>query len=162
MSKPTLKESMSQCLVSVRWNHALREAAVLMEKMRIRHLPVIGEDGSLAGILSDRDAKRAMDVVTASYTLHTKVGDFMSWPVITRPESAPLTEVVELMIQKKISAVVVTRQEAMCGIVTSEDLLLVLRDLLGKERERASLTLADITTSPLFFEAAREASAAGL
>lgn len=162
MNNPTLKDTMSKSVISVRWNHSMQLAAELMARKRIRHLPVIGDDGAVVGILSDRDVKRALDPIYSAYSPRSQVSDYMNWPVLTKSDGAPLLEVVDLMIKEKISSVIITKSGAMLGIVTSEDLLVLLRDLLTQENRNPALLLTDLTTSPFFVEAIREANAAGI
>ncbi|MEM4955845.1 MAG: CBS domain-containing protein, partial [Metallosphaera sp.] len=46
---------------TVREDSPITGALSLMRTYNIRHLPVVGEDGKLAGIISIRDVAKALD-----------------------------------------------------------------------------------------------------
>lgn len=54
----------------------------------------------------------------------------MSCPVKSLPDDSKLVEAVDMMIDKKISAVVVMNGDDVAGIITHEDLLRLLADML--------------------------------
>jgi CBS domain-containing protein len=162
MKNPKLENAMTKSLVSVRWNLPMAEACKLMEERRLRHLPVMGEDGSLVGILSDRDVKRAMDPRFPAFSQDCLVGDSMSWPVLSVPEEAPILEVVDSMLNRKVSAILVTKGDVPSGIVTSDDLLRVLRDLLLEQGGGRRLRLLDPRYSPYVQEILHEVGSAGI
>jgi len=154
--------NMSNPVVTVNLDTPMSEAMKLMEKKKIRHLPVLRADGKLTGILSDRDVKRAMDPEYPSFSPNAVAGDFMSWPVIRVDKATPLAKSVKLMIDQKISAIVVTSAGTPAGIVTSEDMLRVLYDLLLHEGSEGKLAILDFTYEPVWREMMRTASAVGI
>lgn len=109
---------------------ALDAAWKIMQRKRIRHLPVVSA-GALVGILSDRDvllqstvgSKGEVQVPTM------KVGEAMTpAPVVCDPEF-PVGELARVMTERKIDALpVVSSSGALVGLVTSTDLLLLLID----------------------------------
>ena len=98
-----------------------------------RHLPVVDDGGSIVGMISDRDAKKAMifdqaDWLSAKtprpdFDSNALVRDYMSWPVTTIQETATLKEAALAMLDHKISALIVLRLETAIGIVTTDDVL---------------------------------------
>jgi acetoin utilization protein AcuB len=122
---------MHRNVFSIEVEKSMLDAYILMEEKNIRHLPVISSDGSLVGILSDRDVKKAMAVKKINEFEHeitlpanAKVSNFMSWPVMTINENTSLKKVAEIMIEQKISALVIEDGHGgPGGIVTTEDLL---------------------------------------
>ena len=113
-----------------------------MRDQRIRHLPVHNESGQIVGVLSDRDVQRAMIVTnsrdedmgipleTTEFDPEARVRDFMSWPVKYVDHEASLGLVAERMVIEKVSSVLVRQGAEAVGIITAEDLLKVLIDLL--------------------------------
>ena len=95
-------------------------AARMMDRLRIRHLPVVAA-GQLAGILSDRDLlRRAPD---------TSCGEAMSAAPVTCSAETTVGCIAELMIERRIDSVpVVDRSGLLTGLVTSTDLLWLLVD----------------------------------
>ena len=96
-------------------------AARMMERMRIRHLPVV-EDGRLIGILSDRDLlKRTPD---------TSCRAAMTTAPVTCLSNASVSHVAQLMLEHKIDSIpIVSYSGSLTGLVTSSDLLGLLTDL---------------------------------
>lgn len=148
--KLMVKEGMSTDVITVENSESLLNAYQLMQRRRIRHLPVVNADGVVVGILSDRDINRAMHSQIDKSNAFVKseevvfdpkarVEDYMSWPVKAFDKDRSLKEVAKEMIHEKISAVLVTdRENDIAGIITTEDLLRVLIELLeGPEPARA-------------------------
>lgn len=128
--------------VTVTPEATVAEAWDLMRELDIRHVPVV-QDGSLVGMLSDRDlvyldvgrvlAAEGVDAVRRE--LGTPVVKVMTSDVIFVESEAELGDVVELLIENKIGAVPVVRPETreVVGIVSYIDALRALQDLLEEE-----------------------------
>jgi acetoin utilization protein AcuB len=160
MTIKNVKEIMTRSLVSVRWSYSLKKAEELMEEYRIRHLPVMDDEGSIVGILSDRDVKRGLNPNRPGFSPTDVVGAHMSWPALTVSEDTPIVHVVEGMIDEKISAFLVMRDKNCVGIVTSEDLLRYLATLLRKEDQ--DLSLAEVDYEPLIRSVANSLISTGI
>ena len=126
-----IHQIMTKHPITIDYEDHIQKASELMLEHRFRHLPVTDQMGEVIGILSDRDIQRAMEVrkkgietetVIAS---HRKVKDFMSWPAHVVVDQSGLKDVLNIMIQEKISALLINSAETgkVRGIVTSEDLL---------------------------------------
>jgi len=135
---------MSKNLVTAHWTEELNSAYNKMRRLGVRHLPVVADQGEIIGIISDRDFQRAMtyDESQPSYCLKAEfannslVRDFMSQPVVTVNDHMDVKTVAHLMIEKKISAVlVINRLNRAIGIVTHEDLLKMLVGILDQQDE---------------------------
>lgn len=137
----TARNLMHRNVISIDSGSSVLDAYMLMEEKGIRHLPVISKTGSLVGILSDRDVKKAMVVkkineVEQEINLSPshKVSDFMSWPVMTVNENASIKKVAEIMIEQKISALVIEDGHGgPAGIVTTEDLLAFIIESFARD-----------------------------
>jgi len=106
----------------------LSSARALMDKHKIRHLPVIDRD-ELVGILSDQDLR----------TFHApedNVVDAMSVDVAAVAEATPLNEVVTLMEAKQLGSVVILGKAGVEGIFTRNDAMRAFCDVL--QRDEAS------------------------
>lgn len=160
MKKHITAHAMSPNLVTISAYRPVSEAKDLMEEKGIRHLPVVDSEGFVIGILSDRDVNRAMNPVRPGFMGGMVVSDFMSWPAITVDENMPLAEVAEGMLDEKVSSFLVTRESReVVGIITSDDLLKVLRNLL---HGGAKFTLRNLPYSPVVREALQEIQSVGL
>ncbi len=124
-----------------------------------RHLPVLDHEANLVGIISDRDFQRAMWPISnliadqlvegPRFQKDAKVYEFMSWPVKTLPHTSELISAISLMIDEKISAVIITKKEEILGIITHEDLLKILATLLMKPEAVNGKAMALTHSSPL-------------
>lgn len=114
---------------------SLADAATLMKRHKIRHLPVL-EGGTLVGLLSDRDVQVISSVsqLDASCIL---VEDAMSQAPWTVKGTALLHDVARVMADRKLgSAVVLDDADHVIGVFTTTDGMRVLADVLEPKRRR--------------------------
>lgn len=125
-----IEHVMQTSLITITPKTTLPEALELVRQRGIRHLPVV-EYGLLVGIVSDRDLKRAMASSATSlerrelqYLLDKlTVNEIMTRTVITVGRMLPIEEAARLMVREKISALPVTEDGRLIGIVTETDVL---------------------------------------
>ncbi len=157
----SVKSYVSNDLITALWTETLDSAYQKMGMAHIRHLPVINDEGNIIGIISDRDFQRAMWVQSddrfpkARFDAAATVQNFMSTPVEAIKSEAKLSDVARRMISKKISAFLVTKGENVIGIITHEDLLRALVNLIEARTDkddRFDLDVANLTyNSPVGF-----------
>jgi CBS domain-containing protein len=125
-----VKRIMTKKLLTVPAGTSLFEAHELMKEKRIRHLPVVDAMEDVLGVLSQRDLNAVPDSKTIP------VEWMMSSPVEYVDQNISLRKAILLMLQKKISCLLVAdEKENAVGIVTTDDLLWHLAHLLGDEVE---------------------------
>jgi acetoin utilization protein AcuB len=128
-----VRDVMKSAVLTVTASTPVAEARQLMERERIRHLPVM--DGPrLVGIVTDRDIRLNLPSPATSLSvwevnallLKLTVGDIMTTAVATiRPESG-VEVAAELMVTHRFGALPVTEDGHLVGIVTETDLLRAL------------------------------------
>lgn len=126
----------SDAIVCIHHKETMQQGYDLMKNIASRHLPVVDDTGSIVGMLSDRDIQRSMVKpemdgwsplpFVPSFSSDDLVQEFMSWPIQGIDHSSSIAEAAELLIEKKISCLIVTRDKKAVGIITSEDLLKLL------------------------------------
>jgi acetoin utilization protein AcuB len=159
LMKITAKQTMSGDLDAAYMMDNLASTYDRMTREKIRHLPVLDDSGIVVGIISDRDFKRAMwPVESAGDNYKTKdpvfkssavVSDYMSGPVKSVEYKTELAEVAKMMVEEKISAVLVAQSDELIGIVTHEDLLKVLIMLLRHPDSPKDRVTAWLYNSPI-------------
>jgi CBS domain-containing protein len=129
MAALRVRDLMSKEVRSVGRNDKASDADALMERHRIRHLPVLDENGELAGILSRRDVFRTALKRTFGYG-ETALGkilgnlavkELMTNRVETIAPDAPLADAARRMLERGISSLVVVESERVVGILTDAD-----------------------------------------
>jgi acetoin utilization protein AcuB len=117
--------------ITINQDDTLHNALEIMDRVGCRHLPVLGSDRHLVGILSDRDCRTALN---SPYILreqwqdddlanHLPVRAMMTpAPIIAEPDT-PANEAARLMLENKVSCLPVMRGETLIGIVTTSDIL---------------------------------------
>lgn len=139
--KPYLNNNMTHKLVTAPETMSALGALTLMRSRGIRHLPVVNEAGDLiVGILSDRDLIKIED-------MGTPVAKLMSCPIFSFDVNTSLLTITNAMIEHKVSAFLVTNEGEVGGIVTSEDLLLLLSEMLS-EQPSAKWVLSEFLVNP--------------
>jgi CBS domain-containing protein len=122
-------EIMTAVVRTLRRNDQLTLADDLMCAQRIRHLPVLDEDGLVCGVVSQRDlfrgalAKALGYGQTAQQKLHSMllVKEVMSTGLVTIGPHESLSSAARAMIDNKIGCLPVVDGEKLVGIVTESD-----------------------------------------
>ena len=125
------------------------EALDLMVDHAIRHLPVVGPDRRVHGVLSFDDLRAALPVplsLRAVLSVEERwqsadisVGEVMTYAPVTIRYDAPLQEAVARMIEGRFGCLpVVDERGRLDGILTETDLLHALATALWSESERAA------------------------
>ncbi|MGZ3773517.1 MAG: CBS domain-containing protein [Pseudobdellovibrionaceae bacterium] len=137
-----LKDHMTRELITIGRTSTLAEAHRVMTNHWIRHLPVVDDaEEYIIGMLSERD------LFSASTTPNIPVEKIMSKPLRTFSVDTSVKTVVEAMIDEKISAFLITKEDEIVGIVTSDDLLVLLDQMLKME-EPQKWDLSDLLANP--------------
>ena len=114
---------------------SLAAARKLMRQHRIRHLPVL-EGGHIVGLVSERDLAMVEAIPGVNPTV-VRVEEAMVGDVFTVEPGAPVREVADTMIARKLGSAVVIDGERVIGVFTTIDALVALRDLLKGRRRRS-------------------------
>ncbi len=128
---------MTRKLITVTPNMSVKEAFLTMRTHRVRHLPVVDGD-RLAGMVSDRDLRRprwadALEDWTSYYQIDDSISvkDVMtSNPEVLRTYD-PIQKAITIFREHRYGALpVLDKTGALVGILSAQDLLLALEELL--------------------------------
>lgn len=138
--KPCLANNMSPDLITASESMSALGALSLMRSRGVRHLPVVNEGGDrVLGMLSDRDL--------INKDTDTPIVKLMSSPIFSFDIKTSLLVITNSMIEHKVSAFLVTEEGRATGIVTSEDLLILLSEMLA-EQSGAKWVLSEFLLHP--------------
>ena len=120
---------MTKDVVTLGRNDVLSAADDLMKASRIRHMPILDDDGRLVGILSQRDL--FLNALVRALGFGTVAGDkardrilvkeVMTSEVVTTTPDTPLPEAAQVMVERKIGCLPVIERDALVGILTESD-----------------------------------------
>ncbi len=127
---------MTPDVVTANLRDGLHQTFHRMRERGIRHMPVLGEAGKLAGLISDRDLRRPDFVdagpnTTSYYRLDNdvQVSAAMTHDPVTVEESSDVRDALQLLIDHKFGALPVVDEEGkLVGILSAHDLLRAFRD----------------------------------
>ena len=127
------RDIMSSPVVTVREDQTLKEAMETMVKYGFRRVPVVTEDGVVTGILTAVDVVRGFGThkllertVSGDIreVLSTPIVDLMVTDLATAHEDEELSSVVNTMLSRNVSSVLVVDNDGVLkGIITERDVL---------------------------------------
>lgn len=131
MGQLRVKDVMSSAVQVVRRNDELALADGLMKQGRIRHLPVLDEDGLVCAVVSQRDLFRGALLRALGYGSRAEdsmlrqvpVKAAMSGELYTTSPDASIVEAARLMTERKVGCLPVIEAGKLVGIVTESDLV---------------------------------------
>lgn len=134
-----VQNRMSRDTITVSPDDTLAKALQLTRTHRIRHLPAVGGNGRLAGILSDRDIRLAMpsplnvaDAERTDFLERTPIAAVMTRKVITVSPTETIEDAAKQMYRHRIGSLpVVDAGEKLVGILTETDILYAFVQILG-------------------------------
>lgn len=139
---PQLLSMMTPFPYHIDASESLDKAREMMKSHDIHHLPVI-EDGELESIISIRDINRATNLGHRMEDDALVVKDISPSTAYFADVYDPADRVLEIMAEKHIGAVIVTKDGELAGIFTDQDACRVLASELGKHYTSLSDPLGD-------------------
>ncbi len=148
IQEPLIRDFMTLQPQTIQGKESVETAAAMMSKSGIRHLPVM-KDGTLAGILSEREVNLASGMESIDPKQVLVIDVCSEKPYIVLPET-PLREVVDTMAKRHLGSAIVMEYGKLLGIFTTVDACRALHDLL--EDTFHSMSLESIRSFRLFLK----------
>ncbi len=143
-SGAVVRDYMTRNVTTLRVDARLQDAALLIRRTGKRHVPILDDKGKLVGIISDRDVSRMAPSMLARMTPEEYNTVFEATPItvamtknpLTVTPDAPISEAVGVLYTKKIGALLVVEKDELVGILTVNDMLGLLNELLAQGSAR--------------------------
>lgn len=136
----TVKDMMSTDPITLTSKHTISDAKCLMDSHRIRHIPVVGANQQLLGLVTQRDVLAAQ-----SSSLEKSLGDdepmlsslnhFLQRNLYTVSPCAGLKSAALYMQKHKIGCLPVVEHDKLVGIITDSDFVAIAINLLEIQEE---------------------------
>ena len=125
------KDIMSTNVISVKKDDSIFEAIKLLVEKNISGLPVVDDDMTLTGILSEKDV---VDLYYEHEQAEGKtVGDYMTHPAVCFDENNALINICNFLVKNIFRRVPVTSGGKLVGIISIKD---VLNSVLQSRQEQ--------------------------
>jgi CBS domain-containing protein len=119
-------------------------AVATMKQAGVRHLPVLGPDESLVGIVTDRDLRQLVFDPSIQERLGAAAGaledltvrDVMTWGVVAARPDMSIREAARVMYERKVGALPVVERGRVVGMLTERDVLRALDAILRGHVDR--------------------------
>jgi CBS domain-containing protein len=156
MAELTARDIMTENVITIKKDSSIEELSEILLKNKISGVPVVGNDGKIAGVVTEGDIIvqdtdlhfpryfKLLDGIIYLDSLNrfrdnlkkhlaTKVEDIMVTKVKTISPETTISDIAELMLRMKINRLpVVDEDDNILGIVTRAD---IVRSMIPKENK---------------------------
>ncbi|HQA68973.1 MAG TPA: CBS domain-containing protein, partial [Aggregatilineales bacterium] len=134
-----VKSRMTPSPITITPETTHRQAVALMEQHNIRRLPVLDKKKRLIGIVSQSDLLSSAPSQATTLSMYEitslmdklTVDKIMTTPVIAVDENCSLAGAARIMLDNRIGALPVMRDEELVGIITETDIFKAFVEVLG-------------------------------
>ncbi len=133
-----VKNIMTKDVFTLNQLESLSAAKDLMDLARIRHIPIVDDQGKFVGLLTHRDILAATISGLAGIDRETQdeiesgipIREIRQTDVVTVGAELSLKEAARLLLEEKYGCLPVVCEEKLCGIITEADFLRLTIDLM--------------------------------
>jgi CBS domain-containing protein len=122
VSVKSILDGKGRAVVTAGPNTTLAEAAKVLSQKRIGALVVVGVEGKIAGIFTERDVVNAV-AKSGKDSLDQTLASLMTAKVYRCKEDATVDELMELMTQRRFRHVPVEEKGKLSGIISIGDVV---------------------------------------
>ncbi|MCJ7692498.1 MAG: CBS domain-containing protein [Sedimentisphaerales bacterium] len=115
------KDIMTKNVISLEKKTPISQALKVLLDNNISSIPVVEEDNTLVGILSEKDVLKLFGKEEKSKS--KKVNDYMTQPAVHFDENENLPDICDCLMNNYFKAVPVTSKGKLTGIVSRRDIL---------------------------------------
>lgn len=130
-----VEEIMKTEVITLPPDASIAEAFQLLQKHRIRHIPIVNQAFNVVGIVSDRDVRDASPSIfyrdADKSELENDIQSIMSHPVVTIHPLDFVEEIARIFYDEEFAALPVVKDNILVGMITEKDMLYTLIQLTG-------------------------------
>ena len=108
----------------------IKIASQNFHEKKVGSMPILNKNNNVVGIVSERDLSRL--IYTERFNTNLPVSEIMSKNLITCDLNTSVTELMEMMTEKKIRHILIMEDKKLLGIVSIGD---VVNHLINKIKE---------------------------
>ncbi|MHC4623593.1 MAG: CBS domain-containing protein [Planctomycetota bacterium] len=121
------KDIMTKKTVTVKRDTPIYDAVELMVTYGISGMPIVEDDGTLVGILSEKDVIKLIYEIDEAES--KTVDDFMTQPAVHFDEDENLLEICDFLTKNIFRRVPITSKDKLAGIISIRDALECILEL---------------------------------
>lgn len=154
-----IEEIMIKDVLTLSPKNTVKDALDAMRDKKVRHLPILSVDGTVVGIVTDRDLK---EVVPSSVSetkdnspYDTLLSEVMTQnPILGHPMDF-VEEAAVLFYDNKIGSLPIVSNKKLVGIITETDLLYKYIELTGAHQPGSQIEVRVPNTPGILFEVSK-------
>jgi CBS domain-containing membrane protein len=125
----TVRDLMTERVFTLKARDDLEALYDLMDSRRVRHVPIVDNEGELVGLVTDRDLSRTALGAVEELPLSVerdilrrrRIRDIMVTEPDTIEPDAPLADAAEMLLENKVGCLPVVEGLHLVGIITEAD-----------------------------------------
>ncbi len=122
-----VKEIMTKKVITLNPDMSMQEVLEILVDNNISGAPVLGTDGHLAGIATEKDLLIALDFVGEKNLGSMRISEVMSKDIISFGEDADIKDIAAELARKNIKRAPIVNGQSVVGIVSRRDILKSVR-----------------------------------
>ena len=138
------KSIMKTDVVSIKRDTTIYEATGILVKTKFTGLPVVNDDMTLAGIISEKDILRfvsdlhLLDLLCDLKESGACAEDAMTISVVSFDESTPISDVCRALVENNFRRVPILSEGKLVGIVSRKDIIAHIMQTAETQAEAAT------------------------
>ncbi|EEL48944.1 acetoin utilization AcuB family protein [Bacillus cereus] len=140
-----VEEIMNHDVITLRPDDTIETAIRTIRTNGIRHIPIVGQNNNVVGIISDRDVRDAspsiLDEEVSLDMLKQPIQLIMKQPVMTCHPLDFVEEIATLFFENKIGCLPVTKGGKLVGIISESTVLHTLVKLTGAHQPSSQIEI---------------------
>lgn len=154
-----IEEIMKKDVITLTPENTVNDALHTMRVGKIRHLPILSSDGTVVGIVSDRDLKEFVpssiyEILDNSY-YDTPLAKVMTKHPITGHPMDFVEEAAVIFYDNRIGSLPIVSNNKLVGIITETDLLYKYIELTGAHQPGSQIEVKVPNTPGILFEVSK-------